>query len=343
MFKRILVADDGSEEALYACALACGLAKASGGRVTLARVIDPDSAEAVEVDPAYAREAGAVPKRAPLTSERSPHITTGFGGATYAHGASERFETAVVPSGQVLESMIAETRADLIRRQSGACGQDLCDEPAVLAGDPAEQIIRKAEQDGFDLVVTATHRSRAIARAIAGSVADEVRRECKVPTLMFNPGEGELSSEDATPYEIPRSVLVPVTVDEPTPDEVIMAAEDLARSLKAPVVYVHAVEYTRASRAGLAPPSESWDAKEMERSEKLLNELAEKTRLHGLQADAVLAGGDVERVIETVARNYPDSIIVMHSRDTEGLERWLFGSVADSLGRKSGLPVVDVP
>lgn len=53
----------------------------------------------------------------------------------------------------------------------------------LLLGQPAQEIARVAEENGFDLVVMATHGRSGWARFTLGSVAEHALRLCHVPML----------------------------------------------------------------------------------------------------------------------------------------------------------------
>lgn len=55
-------------------------------------------------------------------------------------------------------------------------------EPAVLAGNPAAEIVRFASAKNVDLIVTATRGKKGLGRPLIGSVAEEIIRSahCKV-------------------------------------------------------------------------------------------------------------------------------------------------------------------
>ena len=55
--------------------------------------------------------------------------------------------------------------------------------PRLLAGDPADAIIRTAESDGADMIVMGTHGRRGITRLLMGSVAEAVVRRAPCPVL----------------------------------------------------------------------------------------------------------------------------------------------------------------
>jgi nucleotide-binding universal stress UspA family protein len=56
---------------------------------------------------------------------------------------------------------------------------------ALLAsGDPSTEIVAAAEREQVDLIAMATHGHRFLNDLVRGSVANEVRHQCKVPVLL---------------------------------------------------------------------------------------------------------------------------------------------------------------
>src|SRR5262245_47537112 len=56
-------------------------------------------------------------------------------------------------------------------------------EAKVTAGDPAEAIVRMAEELGVDLIVMATHGRTGLPHILLGSVAEKVLRHAPCPVL----------------------------------------------------------------------------------------------------------------------------------------------------------------
>jgi nucleotide-binding universal stress UspA family protein len=54
----------------------------------------------------------------------------------------------------------------------------------VLAGNPAEEIIKYAGSSGVDLIIMSTHGRSGFSRWVFGSVADKVIRQTEVPVLI---------------------------------------------------------------------------------------------------------------------------------------------------------------
>lgn len=61
--------------------------------------------------------------------------------------------------------------------------------PAV-ADDAAEAIVRAARERGIDVIVMATHSRGPLARALFGSVTEQVVRSGVAPVLLVHPSEG---------------------------------------------------------------------------------------------------------------------------------------------------------
>jgi nucleotide-binding universal stress UspA family protein len=61
--------------------------------------------------------------------------------------------------------------------------RDLVASTEVVEGDPAAEILRKADELGVDLVVMGTHGKGLLEHAFLGSVAEKVLHRIKVPVL----------------------------------------------------------------------------------------------------------------------------------------------------------------
>ncbi len=59
----------------------------------------------------------------------------------------------------------------------------------LLSGNPADEIIRFAEQAGVDLIVMGTHGRTGLSRLVMGSVAEAVVRGAKSPVLTIKQPE----------------------------------------------------------------------------------------------------------------------------------------------------------
>jgi nucleotide-binding universal stress UspA family protein len=78
-----------------------------------------------------------------------------------------------------LEGRMAKVRAEA----EGIAGKDRV-ETLLLAGNPAAEIARLAQDGGYDLVVVGTHGRTGVKRLVLGSVAEHVVRTAPVSVLV---------------------------------------------------------------------------------------------------------------------------------------------------------------
>jgi nucleotide-binding universal stress UspA family protein len=146
MYKRILIATDGSELAGRAVAHGLALAKEVKAPVTVVTVTPPWSALQL------AHEAR-------------------MGSTNPVH----QFEDMAAASAKAVLDAAAQTA-----KAAGVA----CELVHVADQHPAEGIISVAEKQSCDLIVMASHGRRAVGRLLLGSQASEVLAHSKVPTLI---------------------------------------------------------------------------------------------------------------------------------------------------------------
>jgi nucleotide-binding universal stress UspA family protein/quercetin dioxygenase-like cupin family protein len=82
-------------------------------------------------------------------------------------------------------------------------------EHRLTEGDPADEILRLAEQLHCDLIVMGTHGKTGLARLLTGSVAEEVLRKAQCPVLVvrtaLRPKPDAESEATAKPGEVVKS------------------------------------------------------------------------------------------------------------------------------------------
>lgn len=73
-----------------------------------------------------------------------------------------------------------------MRRQLGFAAGEA--EIAILAGEPAYEILSAERRGGFDLIVIGSRGGVAVARALLGSVASSVLRGASCPVFVVRGG-----------------------------------------------------------------------------------------------------------------------------------------------------------
>lgn len=177
MYERILVALDGSDLAERVLPYVEALAAKFGSAVTLVRAtVSPAELVAPGVG-VVGPSLGELPAYGRTLSPME-------GGAYDAILEAERTETE-----QYLEGVAERLRAD---------GLQVTTEHTE--GHPSDVIIERATALKADLIAMTTHGRGGIARALLGSVADEVIRKAPCPMLLVRMNEGH-GGEDSGAHQ----------------------------------------------------------------------------------------------------------------------------------------------
>ncbi|MCA9143942.1 MAG: universal stress protein [Planctomycetaceae bacterium] len=64
-------------------------------------------------------------------------------------------------------------------------------EHRLVTGDPANAVVRLAEEEGVDMIVLGTHGRTGLSRLLMGSVAEAIVRRAKCPVLSYRKPEKE--------------------------------------------------------------------------------------------------------------------------------------------------------
>lgn len=144
MFKNILLATDGSAASDHAAAMAIGLARTHGAKLTVLYVVDPYPYMGI--------------------GETNPMGFQAYMAAAQEHAAAAHAKVAVRCGN---EAPAVQLQARMVENVAASAG-----------------IVQMADADGADLVVVGSHGRSGIARLMLGSVASKVVAESKVPVLV---------------------------------------------------------------------------------------------------------------------------------------------------------------
>jgi nucleotide-binding universal stress UspA family protein len=194
-------------------------------------------------------------------------------------------------------------------------------------GDPAEEILRTAEERRCDLIVLGTHGRTGLGRAVMGSVAEAVLRRAACPVVSVR-ADASLKTAQTILYATDLSDLS---------DHAFPIARALAREHRASLVILHvyAPPMSHAEEVARRPPDSYvdslWEA---------LHRYAVSDA--GVKVTHRLAEGDPVKEIVQAARELKCDLIVLGTHGRTGLRRVLMGSVAESVLRRAPCPVVSV-
>jgi nucleotide-binding universal stress UspA family protein len=208
----------------------------------------------------------------------------------------------------------------------------------VRKGNAADAIIELAAAEKQTLIAMATHGRSGLDRWLLGSVAEKVLRGASNPMLVVR-----VKREKNPGWEMAtlKRVIVPLDGSELS-ERILPHVEALAKHLDLEVMLLGV--YGGRLRAGASEGFHSMDAfivslrneteiylaaKTEEMKQKGLNKVSFAAK-QGLEADEIIA----------TARETLDTLIAMCTHGRTGVQRWMLGSVTETVVRHSGDPVL---
>ncbi len=206
----------------------------------------------------------------------------------------------------------------------------------VAFGPAAYAIFDAAKDAKADFIAMTTHGRSGVSRFILGSVADKLLHTA-APLLVVRPRDHQ-EDQPLSPSDI-RKVFVPLDGSELS-IEAIQSAEEMARMFNASLVFCNVVSTDWVVYSGMETPVLYQDVLEegKARAKTNLETMSRQSRERGFAAHGVLGLGRPADEIERLAREQDANLIVMSTHGRSGPGRWVMGSVADAVVRRTHLP-----
>lgn len=232
-------------------------------------------------------------------------------------------------------SRVGETFAYLERKAEEFRAHSLSCLTETTGGDEAQVILAEAEKKGADLIAMSSHGRSGLMRWVLGSVAAKVVHGTSRPLLLVRargPGEGP-------PTHIDR-ILVPLDGSELSLS-VLPYVEEMAATLGASLILYNAVlplniypgtELTPARVGGIIDDL-------LAQGQSFLAQVALEIEARGKVKgwSVVTIGFPVDEIVR-VAQEVNAGLVAMATHGRSGVNRWVMGSVADGVVRRSSLP-----
>mgnify|MGYP001610354005 CR=1 FL=1 len=190
----------------------------------------------------------------------------------------------------------------------------------VRHGVPAVSILDYAHEIAPSLVAMSTHGRTGWSRMVRGSVAERVLRYSHHPLLLVRP-EGAAADR---PFD---RILVPMDGSEFSA-RILPAVEDLSRLYGSEVVLEHAVESAPRLPAGPVV------------SERTLAPWRDRIEKAGIRCRVRIDHRAPPWGIVDAAEAEGAGLIALTTHGRSGPSRWVFGSVAESVIRRSTTPLL---
>jgi nucleotide-binding universal stress UspA family protein len=254
---------------------------------------------------------------------------------------------AVTPDGPAInvQSVLDECDAaaqrlvrEVAERVEAAGGQA---STLVLDGRPGAAIVEAAKETGADAIVMGTHGKSGLERIMLGSTADAVLRMTTVPTFVVR-----RPHTDGAPLLVPRTfgrILIALDDSEPS-DAAFGFAAGLAVDAQAVLLCCSVVETADLVNKAL---SYGYDPTPLlgglhDSAAALIAAKTKTAAGRGIAVESIVAQGDAPEAILDAARMHQADLIVIGTHGRRGLRRLFIGSVAESVVRRSDVPVAVV-
>ena len=203
----------------------------------------------------------------------------------------------------------------------------------VLLGDPADEILKCAEQHKASIILMASRGRSSRGPWILGNVAAKVLRATDKPIMLVR---SPAKSDALRQKRLVHKVLVPLD-GSPIAEQVLPHAEALARILGSELLLFHVFEPMRKYAGGLvyrALPDEVVNEENDRRKQtglSYLDEISKKFKAPEIPVTIEVTRGSPADQILDYAETHEMDLIAMSTHGRSGIGRWVFGSVTDKV------------
>jgi len=203
----------------------------------------------------------------------------------------------------------------------------------VLLGDPADEILKCAEQNKVSIIVMASRGRSSRGPWILGNVAAKVLRATDKPILLVR---SQAKNDALRQKRLVRKMLVPLD-GSPIAEQVLPHAEAVAGTLGSEILLFHVFEPMRKHAGGVvyrALPDEVVNEENDRRKQaglSYLNEISKKMKAQETPVSIEVTRGSPADQILDYAETHGTDLIAMSTHGRSGIGRWVFGSVTDKV------------
>jgi nucleotide-binding universal stress UspA family protein len=207
-------------------------------------------------------------------------------------------------------------------------------EHRLLVGIPVDSILKVAEGTRTDLIIMGTHGRTGWDRLQLGSTAEAVLRKAPCPALTVH--ASAVAGSPVNPHRVKLNRILVAMDFSASSEAALRCGAMLAERLKGEAVLVHACEPSRRSRFGQTTGAAS------HRADRRIQKAVSASWADQIVRDRIILPGNPVEVILDQAKSVRADLIVMGTHGRRGMSRLMLGSVAESVVRRAGCPVLTV-
>ena len=203
---------------------------------------------------------------------------------------------------------------------------------ALEDGPVAPALRDYAKRFNVDLIVMSSHSRGGLKRIALGSVTDYLLRETNVAVLVVKP---PVSFIAATPEETIGRIVVPLD-GSLLAEQILPQVAALALRLNSTVSLLHVLTPVTYSQKEIMQPGLPWWDTDIASADAYLARAASYLTEEGVAVSKdVVLGDDIATAILDYASRTRADLIAIATRGSGGMSRFVFGTVADKVTRKS--------
>lgn len=203
---------------------------------------------------------------------------------------------------------------------------------ALEDGPIAPTLRDYAKKFNVDLIVMSSHSRGGLKRIALGSVTDYLVRQTNIPVLVVKP---PVSFIGATPEETVSRIIVPLD-GSALAEQILPEVSALALRLNSTVSLLHVLTPVTYSQKEIMQPGLPWWDTDIAIADTYLGCAAKYLTDKGITVsnDVVLSDDIATAILDYAARTRAD-LIAIATHGSGGMSRFMFGTVADEVTRKS--------
>jgi nucleotide-binding universal stress UspA family protein len=244
-----------------------------------------------------------------------------------------------------MHQMYLERLADTVNshiRNDGPGGKEVKVTIKVEAGEPTENICNLVEKNDIDLVIMASVSASGLKIGkMLGSVTDHICRTVPAPVMLIRPrGSQKIESKK----QLINQLLLPLDGSDLS-KLALPVGEELALKLHVSITLFQMANRMRPYEDGSGNVAYFDYSQINEDVEKLvraeMNVIEKELETKGLKVASVVTSGfdAAEDILETSKKVKAD-LVIMTTHGRSGLNRWVFGNVAEKVLRHGEMPVL---
>lgn len=241
-----------------------------------------------------------------------------------------------------LTELMKQATGELAMLKARAVDRGISAHTRIVTGIPSEEVLAVATQEDPDLIIVGTRGRTGLVHVLLGSTAERIIRSAPCPVLAARAqpyGEEQAVGSRRDPTHLER-ILVPVDFSDCSLDALEYAALIAQRS-KAALILLHVLEPISYGLDFTFPRKAKRESIKAGHTRRL-SDLVSALLSAGVPSEFLMVGGLPIDSILDAARTQTADLIVMGTHGRRGLSHALFGSIAESVLRKSSCPVLMV-